>query len=72
MTPTARHAVAEPGKFRRAVAAVRSFLHAMDSTSFDYTHDRIEAMEQEVRRLKEELRQNQAPSAGDAHHQKGD
>jgi len=40
----------------------------MDSTSFDYTHDRIDALEREVRRLKEELRQSRDPAAGDANH----
>ena len=42
MTHTANHAVPEPGKFRRALAAVWAFLQAMESTSFDYTLDRIE------------------------------
>jgi len=67
MTPTANHAVPEPGKFRRAVSAIRAFLQAMDSTSFDYTLDRIERLEREVLRLKEELRQNRNLEAGDAH-----
>ncbi len=67
MTHTANHAVPEPGKFRRAVAAVWAFLQAMESTSFDYTLDRIERLEREVGRLKEELRQNRNPEAGDAH-----
>ena len=67
MTHTANHAVPEPGKFRRAVAAVRAFLQAMDSTSFDHTLDRIERLEREVVRLKEELRQNRNPEVSDAH-----
>jgi HAMP domain-containing protein len=67
MTHTANHAVPEPGKFRRAVAAVWAFLQAMESTSFDYTLDRIERLEREVGRLKEELRQKGNPEAGDAH-----
>ncbi len=67
MTHTANHAVPEPGKFRRAVAAVWAFLQAMESTSFDYTLDRIERLEREVGRLKEEVRQNRNPEAGDAH-----
>jgi len=54
MTPTANHAVPEPGKFRRAVSAIRAFLQAMDSTSFDYTLDRIERLEREVLRLKDQ------------------
>jgi hypothetical protein len=48
MTHTANHAVPEPGKFRRAVAAIWAFLQAMESTSFDYTLDRIERLEREV------------------------
>ena len=67
MTPTANHAVPEPGKFRRAVSAIRAFLQTMDSTSFDYTLDRIERLEREVVRLKEELCQNRNLEAGDAH-----
>jgi hypothetical protein len=67
MAHTANHSVPEHGKFCRAVAAVWAFLQAMDSTSFDYTLDRIECLEREVGRLKEELRQGRDPAAGDAH-----
>jgi HAMP domain-containing protein len=67
MAHTANHSVPEQGKFHRAVAAVWAFLQAMDSTSFDYTLDRIERLEREVGRLKEELRQSRDPAAGDAH-----
>jgi len=70
MARTANHSVPEQGKFRRAVAAVRAFLQAMDSTSFDHTLDRIERLEREVRRLREEMRQSRDPAAGDAHKQK--
>ena len=63
---TASHSVPDQGKFRRAVAAFWAFLQAMDSTSFDYTLDRIERLEQEVGRLKEELRQSRDPAAVDA------
>lgn len=66
MVRTANHSVPEPGKFRRALVAVWAFLQAMDSTSFDYTLDRIERLEQEVGRLKEELRQSRDPAAVDA------
>jgi hypothetical protein len=37
----------------------------MESTSFDYTLDRIESLEREVGRPKEELRQSRAPAASD-------
>jgi hypothetical protein len=65
MTGSARDLVPEPGKFRRALAAAWAFLQAMESTSFDYTLDRIERLEREVARLKEELRQSRDPGAGD-------
>jgi hypothetical protein len=67
MTHTANYAVPEPGKFRRALAAAWAFLQAMESTSFDYTLDRIERLEREVARLNDELRQSRNPEAGDAH-----
>lgn len=54
MAHTANHSVPEQGKFRRALGAVWTFLQAMESTSFDYTLDRIERLEREVGRLKEE------------------
>ena len=71
MTHTANHAVPEQGKFRRALAAIWAFLQAMESTSFDYTLDRIERLEREVGRLKEEVRQGRDPEAGDAHNASG-
>ena len=66
MAHTANHSVPEQGKFRRALAAVWAFLQSMDSTSFDYTLDRIERLEQEVGRLKEELHQIRDSGAVDA------
>ena len=42
MTDTANHSVLEQGKIRRALAAAWAFLQSMESTSFDYTLDRIE------------------------------
>jgi len=65
MAHTANHSVPGQGKFRRALAAVGAFLQSMDYTSFDYTLDRIESLEEEVRRLKEELRQSRDPGAVD-------
>ena len=67
MTHTANHSVPEQGKFRRALAAVWAFLQSMDSTGFDYTLDRIERLEREVGRLKEELRQSRDTGPVDAH-----
>lgn len=57
----------EQGKLRRALAAVSSWLQAMTYSGFDYTMDRIEGLEREVRRLKEELRQTRDPEAVEAH-----
>ncbi|MGO9266157.1 MAG: hypothetical protein ACLQBA_14975 [Candidatus Binataceae bacterium] len=57
MTHTANHSVPEQGKFCRALAAVWAFLQSLESTSFDYTPDRIERLEREVGQLKKELRQ---------------
>ncbi len=67
MTFTANHSVPEQGKFRRALAAVWAFLQSLDESSFDYALDRIERLEREVGRLKEEMRQRRDPGAVDAH-----
>ena len=72
MAHAANPSIPEPGKFRRAVAVFWAFLQAMGSTSFDYTLDRIEGLEREVGRLKEELRQSRDTATGDAHNEKGD
>lgn len=66
MTHTANHSVPEQGTFRRALVAVWAFLQASESTSFDYTLDRIERLEREVGRLKEEMRQSRDPGASAA------
>ena len=68
MTHTTNHSVPEQGEFRRA--AVWAFLQSWDSTGSDYTFDRIERLEREVGRLKEELRQSRDPGAVDAHNAK--
>lgn len=67
MTHPANHSIPEQGKFRRALATAWALLQAMESTGFDYTLDRIERLEQEVGRLKEELRQSRDPAAVDTH-----
>jgi hypothetical protein len=66
MTDPANHRVLERWKFRRALAAVFAWLEAMDYTSFDYTLDRIEHLQREVRQLKEELRQSRDTGPVDA------
>lgn len=67
MTHPANLTAPEPGRLRRAIAAAWAFLQAMESTGLDYTLDRIERLEREVARLKEELRQSGDPGMGDAH-----
>ena len=67
MTDTANHLVPEQGKLRRALAAVFAWLQAMESTSFDYTLDRIERLEREVGQLKEELRESRDTGPVDTH-----
>lgn len=58
MTNTANLLVPRQGKLRRALAAVFSWLEAMEYTSTDYTFDRIESLERQVEQLREELRQS--------------
>jgi len=67
MTDTANHLVPVQGKLRRALAVFFGWLQAMEYTSFDYTLDRIEHLEREVGRLKEELRQGRDTGPVDAH-----
>jgi hypothetical protein len=50
-----------------ALAAVGAWLQALDYTGFDYTLDRIEGLERELARLKEELRQSREASSSDGH-----
>jgi HAMP domain-containing protein len=57
MTRTANPSV----QGRRALAAFWAFVQSLDSTGFDYTLDRIEHLEGEVGRLREELRQSRNP-----------
>ncbi len=66
MTHTANHTTTK-GKIRRALAAAWAFLQSMESTSYDHTLDRVEGLEWEVGRLKEELRQSRAAGAVDIH-----
>jgi len=66
MIHTANHLIRKRGKLRRALASARTLLQSLEPTSFDYTLDRIERLEREVGRLKEELRQARDPSAVDA------
>lgn len=67
MTHTSNQPVSEQGKLARALAALFASIEAMDYTRFDYTLDRIERLEREVARLKEELRQSGDPGAADVH-----
>jgi hypothetical protein len=63
VTDTASHSVPKQGKLRRALTAISTFVQALDHTSFDYTLERIEGLEREVGRLKEEMRQGRDPGA---------
>ena len=72
MTDTANHLVPAQRRFRRALSTVFAWLQAMDYSSFDYTLDRIERLEQEVGRLREELRQSRDPRPVDAHNGNAD
>ncbi len=56
MTSMANHLAPGETRFRRALAVVFSWLQAMESTGLDYTLDRIDGLEREVGRLKEEIR----------------
>jgi MoxR-like ATPase len=67
MPDTAIHPIPKQGKFRHALAAASAWLQALDYTGFDYILDRTEHVEQELARLKEELRQSREASSGDAH-----
>ncbi len=66
MADTASHSIPGQRKFRRHLAAVWAFLQAMESTGFDYTLDRIERLEGEVRQLWEELRESRASNPPDS------
>ena len=64
MTDTTNNLVPR-GKLWRFVAAVGTWLHALEYTSFDYTQDRIDRLERKVVELTEELHQSQASSPRD-------
>ena len=65
LTHISTHSVKEPGIIRRAFAAFWAFLEALESGGAGYTFDRIERLEGEVGRLKEELRQCRDPRTAD-------
>ena len=67
MTDTAIHPIPRQGLFRRALTTAGAWLQALDYTGADYVLDRIERLERELARLKEELRQSPETSSGNAH-----
>ena len=71
MTHTASHSVPGPGKFRRALASFWAFLEALESGGSGYTFDRIDRLEREVARLREELRQSRGQGPVDVHNAGG-
>ncbi len=52
----------EKGLLRRALDTLWEFAETLESGSYGYTLDRIEGLERELEVLREELRQNRAPS----------
>ena len=72
MAYAANHSAPEARRLRRALAAVWTFVQALESSSSDLTLDRIERLEREVWRLREEVRRGQAPTAVGANDQMGD
>jgi hypothetical protein len=56
VTETAIHPIPKQAILRRALAAVDAWLRALDYTGADYALDRIERLERDVARLKEEAR----------------
>ena len=67
MPDTAIDPIPKQGKFRRALAAAGTWLRSLYYKGFDYTLDRMERLERELARLKEELRQSREASSSDAH-----
>ncbi len=66
MTHTAKHSVPEQGKFRRTLSAVGAWFDALEHTSYDYTHDRIDRLERRVAGLTEEWQEIGASSSRDS------
>ncbi len=62
MIATAHGLDCKRGKVRRFVATVGAWLQALDYTSFDYAHERIDLLERKLAGLTEELRQERASS----------
>jgi len=52
----------EKGLLRRVLGALWEFAETLEAGSYGYTLDRIEGLERELEALREELRQNRAPS----------
>ena len=67
MSHTANHPIPTQGKFRRALAGLWAFVQAMESGPSGYTFDRIEGLEREVRRMREEIRQIRNTLPVDSH-----
>jgi hypothetical protein len=66
MTQTASLSPPQPGRIRRALVSFWAFLEALESGGSGYTFDRIDRLEREVARLKEELRQSRGQGAADS------
>ena len=59
MAHQANHSSSEQGKVRRVLSLIWRFLRPLDADC-DYTSDRIDRLERQVGRLKDELRQIRA------------
>lgn len=55
MTDISHHVISALGKFRSALATAGAFLESLDGNDFGYSLDRIERLEREVVKLKEQL-----------------
>ena len=72
MTKSVNTPLSERGRFRRSLATVTAFLQSLETSSFDYTHNRIDRLERDVEQLKKQMRQNRDPQTIDAHTAKRD
>ena len=66
MMATADNLLHKQRKLGRFVAAVGAWFQSLDYTSFDYTQDRIDVLEQKVAALTEGLRANHVSSPRDS------
>lgn len=66
MNDTSSSPVPKQGIFRRLVAGAMQIAEALEYTSVDYTHDRIDRLERTVAELAEALRERHASGSRDS------